>query len=346
MLGNRLANLGRSALVVGLVCAYSLALFSCIGRPSTRSVSVAITFEDSPRRPGVPVIFVALPAAEAAKQALDGLRYETEEDFDIVTFVVSGSTTVHELAQGIEAAKPSALVLMNNPTLTLYYKYQQQEEGRTPPAIAILSSFLPDVIGKLENTGGVAYEVPAVTIFPSLRDYSDVEISRVGVIHRGALTPFVERQRKLAKVARLELVSEVIGDRPGEDEVEKAIRKLRKRNVDAFWVLNDNILLSSKTYRGWMNGFHKGKKLPVVVGVRPLIDSEHHFGTFAILPNHEGLGSQAGEILHELAESDWQDELSEVQEPIAVEVVVDVHEARTYFRLREDMFNAIDVAVE
>ncbi len=322
-------------------------LLACGPSPGSNTPKAApITYEDAPRRDGIEAILVALPASQAAKEALTGLRYEVEDDFDIVTLVIDSSSLASDFAKAVDKSKPVAIVLMNNPTLAIYHKYQSTAKT-TPPAIAILSSFLSRVIGKLRNTGGIAYEVPAVTIFPSLRDYINRDVSRVGVLHRKSFSGFVSRQQSLAKAVNVELVSAVVSDKPTAKEVKSAVAKLRKQNVDTFWVLNDNLLLSPEANRGWLEGFNQGgKRLPVIVGVRPLINSKHHFGSFAILPSHEGIGSQTGEMLLDLADNDWEGELGEVQEPIAVEVVVDIGDVRKHFQLNETMVSSIDILVE
>lgn len=326
----------------------ALALASCGSRPAkntSKSVQTVI-YEDAPRRDDFESILVVLPASGAAEQALNGLKYEVEDDFDVVTLTIGKSTSVSDLAAAVEAAKPSAVVLMNNPTLALYFHYQKTMDGQAPPALAMLSSFLSDVIGKLENTGGITYEVPAVTVFPSLRDYIDQKIERVGVIHRAGLGSFVEKQRALATSANIEIVAVEISDKPTAKDVTKAIDKLRSKKIDALWVLNDNRLLAPKVLQGWRTALGEGKPLPVVVGIRPLIDAQHNFGSFAILPSYEGLGSQAGEMLLNWADDDWESVSDDLQEPVAVEVVVDIGAVRKNFHLKEDMVGSIDVIVE
>jgi hypothetical protein len=326
----------------------ALALTSC-GAPGAKNTSTAkpvVSYQDAPRRDGFESILVALPASKAAEQALKGLKYEIEEDFDVVTLTVDKTTKVPDLAKAIADARPSAVVLMNNPTLALYYHYQKSVGGKAPPALAMLSSFLADVVGKLENTGGITYEVPAVTVFPSMRDYISQRIERVGVIHRAALGGFVAKQRALATTANIELVSVEIVDAPKAKDVEKAMRTLRLEGIDAVWVLNDNRLLAPDVLPGWKRALSSGAALPVVVGIRPLIDAQHHFGSFAILPSYDGLGSQAGEMLLNWADENWQGVSGDVQEPVAVEVVVDIGEVRKHFSLKEDMVGSIDVIVE
>lgn len=329
-----------------LVAAFALS--SCGAPPSknTSNSKPLISYQDAPRRDGFESILVILPASSAAEQALKGLKYEIEEDFDVATLTVDKSTKVVDLAKAIEVVQPKAVVLMNNPTLALYYHYQKSLGGKAPPALAMLSSFLTNVVGKLENTGGIIYEVPAVTVFPSMRDYITRKIERVGVIHRPALSDFVAKQNDLAKAANIEIIAVEITDSPVANDVEAAMRKLRKQNIDALWVLNDNKLLAPNVLPGWRNAFKAGPALPVVVGIRPLIDPKHHFGSFAILPSYEGLGSQAGEMLLNWADDDWQGVNGDVQEPVAVEVVVDIGEVRKHFNLKEEMLGSIDVIVE
>jgi len=59
-----------------------------------------------------------------------------------------------------------------------------------------------------------------------------------------------------------------------------------------------------------------------VVGVSSLLRTDPPVGSFAVLPDHESLGMQAAELIYELEDADWAVAGAPLQQPIAVETVL------------------------
>src|SRR5262249_12829192 len=146
-----------------------------------------------------------------------------------------------DVADAVMRAHPSCVVLMGNAALQVYRRYEQLAPSPKPiPAVVVMSSFLEEQITQLRNATGIAYEIPGVNTFARLRSMIDLPIRRVGVVYRTPLFHHVERQRELAAIEKVELVTVEVGVHPTVHEVRRSLYELlHKRDVDALWVLND-----------------------------------------------------------------------------------------------------------
>jgi len=230
----------------------------------------------------------------------------------------------------------------------LYRKLQLDAPGRTfPPAVVLMTSFLEQVIGSLRDATGIAYEVPAVTGFVAVREIVKKPVHKVGVVYRGVFADVVARQTQLAAVEKLTIVGAPVADEPSLNAIDDALYGLvHDQQVDALWVLNDNLLLGGDALtQVWLPRL-KDKPVPVVVGVSNLVNPDVHFGTLAMLPDHERLGSQAANLIFELGDNDWKIEDASVELPLSVRTVVDVAQLRHDFGLQPGALKKVDLALE
>lgn len=341
----------RSATVIA-AAALAFAAGCALVRPTDRSPdgTAARRIVDPPRRPAMPLVLVAMPPAASFQDTRQALVAEVGKTFDIATFTVDPETTVGHLAAAIDQQRPACLVLMNNATVRLYRDYQLSRPGGTfPPAVIVMTSFLEDIRQDLAGVTGIAYEVPGITAFVGLRAIVKAPISRVGVLHSRYSRPFVERQRVLAAKEQIDIVPIEIGaEQPTTADVRAALRSLRTiHQIDALWVLNDNRLLRDGPFLrdAWTPALDS-LGVPVVVGAAPLVNPDAPFGTFAVLPDHAALGTQAANLILDLADDDWQIELHPVELPLSTISVLDVPQARVRFGLRPDALNHVDRPLE
>jgi ABC-type uncharacterized transport system substrate-binding protein len=239
------------------------------------------------------------------------------------------------------------VVVLGNQAMKLYLHYQHKFPGTHPPAVVTMASFFEQQRALFDNTTGISYEVPGITTFVNLRSFVAQPIQRVGVVHRSAFTGYVERQRELARVEKVELVSVPIRNRPAPVELRRALRSLLEQDaVDALWVLNDNVLLTPELIaHAWLPVLHE-EPIAVVVGVSTLVDARLHFGSFGLLPDHVALGVQTADLVYRLADADWDAEDFPVELPVSVESVVDLEWTRKHLHFREDALDRIDRIVE
>jgi hypothetical protein len=307
---------------------------------------------EPPRRPGTPLVLIAMPALAPFQDTRRSLVAELGRSYDVSTFIVTAETTADLFRARLDAAAKdglACLVLMNNTTVNLYRDYQRSRAGAIfPPAVIVMTSFLEDRRAGLLNATGIAYEVPGVTAFVNLRAIVKAPISRVGVVHARYSSGFIERQKALAAKEQIVIVPVEVSDQPTLREMKSAFRALKEvSRVDALWVLNDNRLLKDgrflmdvwKPQIEWLG-------VPVIVSAGPLVNPQASFGTFGVLPDHGALGVQAANLILDLADDGWNAAAHPIDLPLATINVLDLPLARDRFGLREGGLNRVDRTVE
>ena len=282
---------------------------------------------DSPRREGREAIMVLTPFSAPTKELWTSLRGELAEDFDVVTMRMEEGISSELIAARISQIDPKCIVLMDNRSVRAFHRLQA-EGYKTPPAIVLMSSFAEHLVARLNNATGIAYEVPGVTSFVALRTLYKKPVTRVGVLYRPALRAYVERQAALAKMEEVELVGIEVEGEPSPRALRRALRKLfRQEKAEALWVLNDNVLLSPHLVRNaWLPEI-RVHRVPVIVGVSSLVNSQLRFGSLAVLPDHEALGVQAANLLFEMADDGWRLQNGSVEPPFSIQTVVDMSQS-------------------
>jgi hypothetical protein len=320
-------------------------LVGCGGKTAPgldRSSKVAI--EDGPPRSGADTVVVFMPDSAHTRQAWETMKDELQSEFNVITRVVNTETQASDIERDIGAAQPKGVVLMGNLPMNLYLKFQARHAGHAiPPAVVVMASFFDEQRPLFRNATGIAYEIPGISTFVSLRSFVYARIQRVGVVHRPLFANYVANQARLARVEQVELVPVEVGADPGPYEIRAALdRLLNKEKVDAIWVLNDNTLLEPELVaKGWLYMLHKTPKL-VVVGVGSLVDTRLHFGCFAMLPDHAGLGVQTANLIFKLSEEGWDASAQPTELPVSVQTVVDLPWTSEHFQVREDALERID----
>lgn len=338
---------GRMNIAYRAIGAVALSLTGCVAIPDARTAEPVITITDAPRRAGVPAVLVVMPVSTDTYDVWRGLRDELADDFDIVTLRFDGTTTPQVIGAAIAATTPVCMVLMNNPTVRAYEQWQHAAPATAyPPTVVLMASFLSDLKGRITNAAGIAYEVPAITMFVNLRSFLDRPIRRIGVVYRRPLQAFIENQRKLAAIESFELIPFEVAAHPSVKELDRALHRLRDAKADAIWVPNDNGLFATDEHivSAWLPNL-EAARLPVAVGVRALVNARVAFGTFAVVPDHEAMGVQAASMILALASSGWHAD-GKIALPISVKTVLDVARARRLFRLREDQVSRLDFVVQ
>lgn len=302
-------------------------------------------FVRSIERPGSEPILVLMPNLPQSKEIWRGLSDELQAEHTVIAYEVTRDTSAEDVAREIARVKPKCVVLMNNPTLKLYRTFQQAHPGTAfPPAVIVMVSFLEEQYQHIENATGIAYEVPGVTLFTNLRSLVSTPIRRVGVVYRPAFKPYVARQRRLAEREQIETVGEAVSAEPSVKELQGALRRLqRDAEVDVFWVLNDNSLLTPELVAGaWMPALVGAGHAPAIVGTPALLSGEGAFGTFAMIPDHSALGVQSANLVFQIADNNWRVTEIGVQLPLSVKTVVNMRQAEKNLTLRKGALRGID----
>jgi hypothetical protein len=336
-----------TTLVAALVLAVAFLVPACYREAPVVSESPSLAIPDPAPRAGRATIAVLMPLRQQTQEIRKALVADLSTDFNVVTISVEAISAA-QLGDALGSLRPACLVVMDNRTVRLYRELQQTAPERTfPPAVILMTSFLSQVIGTLRDATGIAYEVPAVTSFVAVRELAQTPVRRVGVIHRRGFRDIVAAQTRLAAVEKLTIVSAEVADRPSLHEIDDALYALiHERNVDALWIMNDNALLDRRALGEiWLPRLHDAP-VPVVVGVSTLVDPEVRFGTLAVLPDHERLGSQAANMIFEIADNDWELQDGRVELPLSVHTVVDVGQLRHEFGLQPGALEKMGEALE
>jgi putative ABC transport system substrate-binding protein len=313
-------------------------------RPEARVVTPAAWMENAPRRDGVEMVYVLTPAAAPAERFVRTLRSELRDEFDVHVFPVDRETTLSRINELITIGKPSAVVLVDNPTAGLYARWARAHEV-PPVALLVMCSFAEQLQRTVPNSTGIAFEPPAVTSLSDARRILGTPIRRVGVIYRAGFESYISREQARAAHEKIELVPIAVERSPTARQVSMALRDLEDADVQALWVTNDNGLLMPRLIRNAWLPFVERTSLPVVVGAPSLVSPSAHFGTYAAVPDVEGIGLQASDLIFSLQERKWRVESSGVQPPLSVKTYVDVALARK-LGMSHEAERTVDVLVD
>jgi hypothetical protein len=289
-------------------------------------------------------IAVFMPDTTQTREVWTGIKDELGEEFNLVAVEMPERDSSAFIAEGMRRHRPSAVVLMNNPTVTGYRNYQRSATGEHfPPALIVMTSFLEGSAVDVSGASGISYEVPLITVVTNLRKLVASSIDRVGVVARAPLTRFVNRQATLARREQIGVEVEYVSATPNASELKRAVRRLKTR-VGALWILNDDRLLTrSLITSAWLPALDERPWVPSIVGAASLVSAAHSFGTFAVLPDHAALGVQTAARIFDIADNDWQlPDGPQVDLPLSTTTTVDLVQVRERFALREDALAQVD----
>ncbi len=295
-----------------------------------------------------PTILVFMPDTQQTRDVWKGLCDEVGQEFRLVAVRLGCDQDESLIVEGVERHRPSAAVLMNNPTVAAYRKVRQHfPRLRGLPAVVVMTSFLET--NQLRELGatGISYEVPLITAVTTLRRLMASPVERVGVVFRGPLAPFVERQSRLASQEKVRVLTQAVDAEPNSSEIKRALRMLKQQS-DAIWIVNDDRLLdASLIAQAWLPGLNERPWRPTIVGAASLVSTQQSLGTVAVLPDHVALGTQAAGMLFNLAESGWSlTGRMEAQYPLSTTTTLDLPQAKERFALTDGAMAQVDRVLE
>jgi hypothetical protein len=301
--------------------------------------------------PAKDLILVIRRDGKDFEDALKGLTEELKADFNFKDKIIDKKTEVSELKTEITAVSPKLIILMDNSAISLYKKYQTdlKEDEKIIPTLSIMGVFINDAIKGMKNSCGISYEIPVVTSIVSLRSVLGISMKKVGIIHREFLTEFLNKNKDFCKMEGIEIVSISLPNKSDQYKklLKDGLKKLfEEKGADVLWVPNDNAFLKPEIIQGvWVPAVKKMKK-PVVVGVELLVKPQLDFGTFAVLPDHISLGSQAAAMVYDIMDNDWQCDNGKVDPPLAVYKIINLQQAKKNFNVSDEKLKAVDKAVK
>jgi putative ABC transport system substrate-binding protein len=301
-----------------------------------------VHFDSSASRPGVPVVSVLAPPDERLRPVVMQLQNELKEEFDVLVTALERSGGGAEVGEVMLRDRPKAVILLNNSTARAYRAWAKTAPS-PPVSIILMASFADQLQRTIPNSVGIAYEVPAVTSLVGLRALGKA-VGRVGVVHRRALSSYVNEQRELALVERIEFVTEELDDDFETTDLKAALVRLRRAEVDVLWLPNDNALLTRRLVSTAWLPYLERLRLPVVVGVPSLVSPDPGFGIFGANPDPEALAIQAADLVFDLDEDDWLIRQHDVRLPLSARTYLSAPLGRRY-GIRTADIGSVDVVV-
>lgn len=276
-----------------------------------------------------------------------GMKEEFESDIYLNEIIVNKETKVETIKDKILHVRPKLIILMDNKSVNMYKSCLSMLESsyKSIPTVSLMGILIDDGIKGLNNAAGIAYEIPLVTSAVNLRSILNKPIKRVGVVHRELYSSFITMNTKFCKSENISVVPILIPNTTKDvnKDLKKGLTKLLKEEkVDALWILNDNVLLTGQTLLEIWKPLLKKYKVPTIVGVDNLVDKPISLGTFAVLPDHESLGSQAASMIFDIKDNDWDASDKGVEQPLSVYKVINQEQAQKWFNVADDRLKTVD----
>lgn len=293
-------------------------------------------------------VTVFQPEGEAFAQVTQAIVDDMSEELEIETVPIGNTIDAASLKTSIAQSSPDAIVLLGNAALNAFVKLKAQGND-LPPALVTAALFVEQSLGQTQGVIAIRYEVPLVTSLVNTRNAIERPLTRIGVLYREQLATQMQEQAKYCEAENIELVMEALPTQSinMDKKVSKALKRLVRKNVDGYILLNDNGLLTSATMKkAWLPVLGR-QNVPVVVGIDALMSTDLNVGAFSIAPDHYGLGLQAASSLWDLLDNDWQIEEVEVLQPLSVKKKVNTSVLDVKgIALKEGAVDSFDSAIE
>lgn len=297
-------------------------------------------------------VVVALhPAGEDFMDALQGVRENLGDEIAVQSVVMGKGDDWGKVKAAVTKINPKLFVLMDNQAIKIYKQYRDEmgKNGKVSLAAVALMALQLDRVSEGVDMVGISYEIPVVTSVVNLRAVSSKPIRSVGVIYRRGWDAFIKMNASFCQTEKVVLHGYAVADDVSDftGDIQKGIKKLiDEKKVDAIWVLNDNKLLNNQTIvKAWIPGL-ASTTVPVIVGVETLVQTKFNLGTFAVLPDHTGLGGQVANMIFEIRDNDWKVGARQIDQPLSVIKMLNSTLARKKGFLREDGVKTVDQEVK
>ena len=292
-------------------------------------------------------ILIIRPNGVHFDHVVKGMVEDFGTEMVVVEKKICEGTKTEDVLTALKQYNPKAVVLMDNTVIRLYKQCIKEFKSTFPkiPVIALMAILVGDAIQGIENAAAISYEVPIVTSSIILRSLSGNSLKKIGVVHRDIMTDLVESGRKSCAQEKIAIVNRCVECKGGSKawNVKKAVRDLlKKENVDALWLPNDNFLLSKDLLvEVWIPMINKYKK-PVVVGVEVLASPILMLGTLAVMPDHEALGVQAAQMISNISDDGWEVSENRIEPALSVKKVLNYKQAKDFLGVSEKKLLSVD----
>ncbi len=293
------------------------------------------------------LILVLRPEGIAFSDVSTVISDELEDEIKVVGTTIPGNISEKEFADILSAHAAQLVVLMDNRTIGMYKRYQASlpETAKIIPSISCMGIYVSKAISGIKNATGISYEVPIVTSIVNLRALTDKKIRKAGIIHREFMKNLFFWDIEFCRRENIEIFTRSVSD--DESDSLNAVKKELKHlifdeKIDVLWIPNDNALLKPDIIKNVWVPMIKRYKLPIIVGVEILVNPQINLGTFAVLPDHEGIGRQVAELVLDIRENHWDSGNRRPAPPLAVYKIINMRLAEKLFQIRPKHLETVD----
>lgn len=284
------------------------------------------------------------------RDVVKGFTDELSEDFDIKEIIIKKGMDESTITDKIKSVRPNIVVLMDNLSIKLFKKYQNTlpDDAKIIPSVSLMGVLIDESIKDLKNATGILYEIPIVTSAVNLRSLLNTPIKKFGVLHRGYLENYIEKNKKFCKNEGVDIYTfKLTGKNKNYSKsLKTGLKKLLKEDqVEALWIPNDNYILRPGYIKSiWIPAIRK-YKIPVIVGVEVLVQPKFHFGSYAVIPDNVSLGGQAAEIVFDIMNNNWQ-VTPGTEQPLSVYHIVNLKQIQMKYKISPEKLLAIDKVIK
>lgn len=301
-------------------------------------------FRSVARDPSLPLVTVVTPDSPEAIPLVRVLRSELRGSFDVQVSLAGPELDAEDLREALDTSRPVAVVLVDN-SVTSLYRRAILGHRTPPPAVLVMNSFVEQVQPTIPNSTAIGFEPPAVVSLTHVRSLLERPIRRAGVVYRKGFEGFIEKERARARAEDIELVGIEVAEHPSTSAIGRALHRLERADPDVVWITNDNVLLSERALSEAWLPFARKARVPIVVGVPALVTKDGSFGTYAAVPDTEGLGLQTADLLFGLDGERFHASVAAVQPPVSIRTYLNVPRAVS-LGLAPEGRSRVDVLVE
>ncbi len=259
-------------------------------------------------------------------EVVNGIHDEVEFSLKAQVAEIDEKLPLDTIKKSINQVDPKLVVLLGNTVIRHYIEFQKNNPAEhARPVLLLAALYIDQLVPQLKNATGIRYEVPAVTSAVNLRDVYSKNITKIGVIHREWLSEFVTMNVEFCRAEGIELLPVSLPNKSRKfDRLIARNLKALSSKVDAFWIVNDNALLTGDLLiSSWIPRLEKASK-PVIVGVEALVETPLSFGTLSVSPDYYALGIQAGGKIIDIQDQGWEVGDMDVDQPYSVTKVLNL----------------------
>jgi hypothetical protein len=255
-----------------------------------------------------PSILVAYDDRRLYKEIAGGLKSEiTVMNPEIKEHKIS---TVAGLYSAVESFAPQIVIILGENAAEMYKSYvlTRGPEKNNLPSIMVIPRYVKK-LDSIPNNFGIYYEVPIALCVEKLSALTGKKISRVGIIHREYLSPFIRQNKTACQKIGLTIVNYALPDADPNltYDINKYLHTLKRADlVDALYIPNDEALLRpSVMQNSWKLTLLKFPML-VVVCNRSYLESSEGMSTLCITPDYRSIGAAVGKKAKQIEGAQWK----------------------------------------